>query len=360
MTGGQRQQLHPQDVVVAGAEQSSVEVSVRMNPNGSAPSSDSPVPITVASTDEDPARHYNNIINISNRTLQITINEQWIEGFQTIAEEFQDVIVDLVESLMHPFFMDPDTLKIFSTGLLVMDRFVSVLSNSLDMLVARASVHGSITSVGGASQTILQAIEEIVRDASWGLYFDDKSITKRHNDGAAINNCHSGNNSTLNLDWLFPWVGFYGDNSNMTVDQMEVSVLVTPVIVMAAVGAYFVNTSYFSTLMAPIYSRLMDSHSLTTEVLLALLLLLFGLETVTALSFFLLGYKLLSMHVLSTVGEDGIGDGVYNDSSAMNSNVSSSMFDEANIMLVLSTILWLVCVVTSKVVRMALYHSLGD
>lgn len=306
--------------------------------------------------EEEVIVHDSSSRNRSTRTIQITVNEAWIEGLQVFLEEFQDISLDLLESLLHPFFMDAETLMIFSLALLILDRFITLLSTFLDAFVANTLGYAGLSSISTSTGVVLETIESTLIQASWGLYIVDSHPKRKH--GMKDGDHQQCNRSDF---WLYWVLGCSCDDG--MVNGVDVSSLVTPAVIMAGLVAILVNTSYFSTLMAPVYSQLLESHHLSTEVLLGLLLLLFGLETVTALSFFLLGYKLLSVHLLSDANllleENGNPNSGY-DGAAVYHTYVPAILDEANMMLVLSTILWLVCVVTSKVVRMALYHSIGD
>lgn len=279
------------------------------------------------------------------RTIQIVITESWIVGIQTLWEEAKELFVDLLVSVLHLLCMKPDTLLLFSTILLILDRVVSFLSGIMENLLAR-------TMVGPERRLmLLENIESLLRGASWGLH------------AASKNNDNSGRiDSYNNMEYFSSWMGWKlgysrGDDKLGNLDNSDVVSVTT--VVMAVSVAVFINTSYFTTLMAPLYSRLLDSHNLSTEVLLSLLLLLFGLETITALSFILLGYKLLSTQVAGTPLQDS-SRSIFSSDTTVHDASSLSMREEANLLLVLATLLWLSCVVTSKVVRMALYNSIGD
>lgn len=314
------------------------------------------------------------------RTFQISVNDHWIEAFIAMVEEAHEVVLDVMDSLLHPFFMDADTLLIFSSALLVLDRVALWLSHILDEWIARTFSATTITATSRLFLTpnwnavklqLFHTMESVLKGASWGLYFDEDHLHRAARQNAIRRGCENDNDSLIPFHWLLPCGGQIDDNSSSFLDiDVDFATLVAPAVVVAGVGAILVNTSYFSTSLAPVYSWLLESHSLSTEVLLTLLLILFGLETVTALSFFLIGYKLISMHVLHL--ED---DHHYNrvtvtslltpptdhySNSKGNDTEDSILLDEANMMLVVSTMLWLMCVVTSKVVRMALYHSIGD
>jgi hypothetical protein len=276
------------------------------------------------------------------RTIQIVISESWIEGILThvLWEEARELFVDLLSSVLHLIYMDPDTLLLFSTILLTLDRIIiSFVSVILENMMTRTIVQPERRVV------LLEKIESLLMGASWGLHVAGKN----DDNGDSV---ESYNNMGNLVCWM-PWKLGCSDNF----DSSDVFSLTT--VVMTALVAVFINTSYFTTLMAPLYSRLLDSHNLSTEVLLGLLLLSFGLETVTALSLILLGYKLLSTHMAGIYLEDN-NRGVVPSDTTVHEFSSLGMREEANILLVLATLLWLACVVTSKVVRMAFYHSIGD
>jgi hypothetical protein len=280
--------------------------------------------------------------SLRTRTIQIVITESWMEGIHALWEETRDFFVDLLASVLHLICMDPDTLLLFSTILLILDCIISFLSGVMENLLARTVMRPERKLI------LVERIESLLTGASWGLHIQGVGAT--NGDGTGID---SYTNMSNFASWI-PWNLGCSDDDFGCSDVFGLST-----VVMAVLVAVCINTSYFTTLMAPLYSRLLDSHNLSTEVLLGLLLLLFGLETITALSFILLGYKLLSTHMTGSHLEENNDSITTGDPNVHNSSFLG-MRGEANLLLVLATLLWLACVVTSKVVRMALYHSIGD
>ena len=151
------------------------------------------------------------------------------------------------------------------------------------------------------------------------------------------------------------------------------------VLLLSAVLVFLANTSYCSMLVAPLYSRIMDTAATTTsipttECLLCMLLFLLGIEMLTVLAFLLVGYKILFSPIVAAEMMDAsdnvaglwsllLFDSVHvaaEDAESQQVVVDVTAGNNVNLLLIVPMVAWIFCTLASTIVRLALYRSMGE
>jgi hypothetical protein len=294
--------------------------------------------------------------------FQIPIHESWLDAIDTIVQGLNYVVLDVVDTFRRPL-MNSKTLSGVSILLLVFDRILVYMSELVDTLLLAPTQSATTTT---------RTADLLPMEVPWqNKLVDTARLHLSNSIGFLVNfaDLHqgTGGSSAANNQPETCVPGEASDNS--TIYNLSYS-MAGSFLLLATALVFMANTSYFGMLMTPLYSRIMDASS--TEFLLCLLLFLFGIEILTVLAFFLLGYRILLSPTVVTelLTSNGSGGGIWilddhHDHSVLaDFNQQQADLDASetavNILLFLSMIIWIFCVLASTVVRLALYHSMGE
>ncbi|KAL3912960.1 MAG: hypothetical protein SGILL_006680 [Bacillariaceae sp.] len=309
-------------------------------------------------------------------TLQLPINESWLGALHDVMHEVKEIFVDMLDTFRQPL-MNSTTLMSTSILLLLCDRLLVSISGMVDTLLLTAAKSAANTAIPISSQTTssmdtdpafqkkLQDMARLFLTSSIGFFLHESDYSHKPVGSLAV---------TSDSTTCIASGDDCGDH-----DTMAASAMAGHVLLLATALAFMANTSYSSMLMTPLYSRIMDattSTSVPTEFLLGMLLFLFGIEILAVLVFFILGYKVLlsssaATEAIASSGNDyGGGFGLLIlDNNGHGDNVVANAGQRfeldatgttINLLLFLSTVIWIFCAFTSTIVRLALYHSMGE
>jgi hypothetical protein len=333
---------------------------------------------------------HDNRDNENSNTIQIVINagesSQWswwfMEQWTSIVTEFKELCMDIVEGIQQPF-LETQSLLELSITLLLIDRLISTLStvaNTVIMESQQIQQHTAMTisKVGGHNNHHSKKfIDMVIRyfSRTTGLDFTNNDIYTQE---IVMSSEDDNNNKSMNpwMTMLMKLSGVPGDDSGSPSNRNS-NTIVGRLIIIAMVVSCTANTCYFATIMAPLYNRILSRHTFSTEVLMCMLLVLFCLESLIVLSFFVLGYNALTMNTMTMVTTATRTTTTTTNAGTLslfqsNEQIISSSDDDddddgatnptvqLNFLLMVCTILWVFCIMTSNIVRMALYHIIGD
>jgi hypothetical protein len=281
--------------------------------------------------------------------------------------------------------------------LLLIDRFINTLSTIANNVVISSSAAASSTTTATKLSQIQQQqyqqrhnnnhqfLDVVVKffSETIGIAFLHPDNNNNNNNNN-INNDDDTNVYYDNKPTNNPWWMTTIPNLSTTTSTTATNTTVGRVIVVAMVVSCMANTCYFTTMLAPIYQRILSNHAFSTEVLMCMLLLLFCLESLVVLSFFILGcnaFWMTNHHhdddivvsstttaTTTTISMTTTNAGTifhsavdeFNTIGDIDDSTDSNATVQLNFMLIICTILWVFCIMTSNIVRMALYHLLGE
>jgi hypothetical protein len=306
---------------------------------------------------------------LQERTIQWSLDDSWIEGPMDVLREMQEFFLDVWEFLKQPI-MDPVSLRNFSVGLLLVDLFLSFLLNmTTDMLIFVTTTTMTTTGESSSSDRLQTFSTLSMEDPSRFALIQVIHTFLDGIFGISMSNDHHNSDDTQVKNDVNAML-FLHDR----VTPSSSSVMLGQMIVVAMIVSCIANSCYFTTLMTPIYSRMLwTQHELRTEVLICMLLVLFCLESLIALSFFVLGCTALASSSSTTTTttaatttmqatsayDDPTGNS-YGSTTSIPTTSNVSHNDSLNHILILCTILWSFCITLSNVIRMTLYNVIGD
>jgi hypothetical protein len=281
--------------------------------------------------------------------------------------------------------------------LLLTDRFINTLSAIANNVVISSSAAASSSSTTTTTATKISQIQQHHQQHNNNHHPFLDVVVKFFSETIGIAFIHPNtNNNIINNDddtvvyydnkpannpW---WMTTIPNLSTTTNTNTNSNTTVGRVIVVAMVVSCMANTCYFTTMLAPIYQRIISNHAFSTEVLMCMLLLLFCLESLVVLSFFILGcnaFWMTNHHhdddmvvssttttASTTISMTTTNAGTifhsavdeFNANGDIDDSTDSNATVQLNFMLIICTILWVFCIMTSNIVRMALYHLLGE